>query len=167
MDDVDRIIAAWSHEAPEADLTPLAVLSRVTRLARHLDLVRKEVFAAHDLDNWEFDVLASLRRIGPPYELSPGQLIHQTLSTSGTMTNRIDRLAARGLVERLPDPNDRRGVRVRLTNEGGTLAKRALNDLLAAERVILGVVEQDDCQTVASVLRDILTPFEPEDEQHQ
>ena len=96
-DEVDRIIAAWQLEAPGLDTEPLAVLSRVSRLARHLDLARKQCFAAHGLEVWEFDVLAALRREGPPYELSPGELIHQTLSSSGTMTNRIDRLTARGL----------------------------------------------------------------------
>lgn len=166
MDDVDRIIEAWSREAPDADLQPLEVLSRVTRLARHLDFVRKEVFASHDLDNWEFDVLASLRRSGAPYELSPGQLIQQTLSTSGTMTNRIDRLVARDLVERLPDPNDRRGVRVRLTPQGATVARKALGDLLAAERQMLSVVSEEECHAAADVLRNILIPFEPEVE-HQ
>ena len=110
MDEVDRILQAWARETPDLDVSPLRVLSRVSRLARHLDFERRDAFAIHSLDTWEFDVLAALRREGPPYELSPGQLIQQTLSTSGTMTNRIDRLAARGLVERLPDPRDRRGV---------------------------------------------------------
>ena len=118
MDEVDRILQAWARETPDLDVSPLRVLSRVSRLARHLDFERRDAFAIHSLDTWEFDVLAALRREGPPYELSPGQLIQQTLSTSGTMTNRIDRLAARGLVERLPDPRDRRGVRVRRLTPG-------------------------------------------------
>ncbi|HBX81468.1 MAG TPA: MarR family transcriptional regulator, partial [Propionibacteriaceae bacterium] len=94
-DEVDRILAAWRTEVPELDVEPLAVLSRVTRLARHLDLARKEAFAARGLEVWEFDVLAALRREGTPYELSPGDLIVQTLSTSATMTNRVDRLVGR------------------------------------------------------------------------
>ena len=94
------------------------------RLARHLDLARREAFAAHEIESWEFDVLAALRRAGAPYELSPGRLLRETLVTSGTMTNRVDRLAARGLVERYPDPDDRRGVIVRLTPEGKTHRRR-------------------------------------------
>ena len=95
MDEVDRIIEAWHREVPELDVSPLQVLSRVGRLARHLDFARRDAFAVHGLDVWEFDVLAALRRGGEPYEASPGQLIQQTLSTSGTMTNRVDRLTER------------------------------------------------------------------------
>ncbi len=118
QDEVDRLVAAWSRERPDLDVSPLEVLSRVTRLARHLDRMRRATFAEHGLDVWEFDVLAALRRAGSPYVLSPGRLVTSTMVTSGTMTNRIDRLAARGLVERLPDPSDRRGVHVRLTPAG-------------------------------------------------
>ncbi|HJY24518.1 MAG TPA: MarR family transcriptional regulator, partial [Actinomycetes bacterium] len=111
-DDVDGLVQAWQRERPDLDVTPLEVLSRVLRLARHLDLARGAAFEGHGLEVWEFDVLAALRRAGPPYAMSPGQLLTQTLVTSGTMTNRIDRLAARRLVERLPDPIDGRGIRV-------------------------------------------------------
>ena len=113
-DGVDRIVGAWRHERPDLDVTPLAVLSRVSRLARRLDLARGEAFAEQDLEGWEFDVLSALRRTGVPYELSPGQLVAETLVTSGTMTNRVDRLTARGFVERRhrpphgPGPADRR-----------------------------------------------------------
>lgn len=108
-DEVDRLVAAWRRERPDLDVEPLEVLSRVSRLARHLDRARRLAFSEHGLEPWEFDVLTSLRRAGAPYQLSPGQLLTQTLVTSGTMTNRIDRLAKKGLVERLPDPSDRRG----------------------------------------------------------
>ena len=94
MDDVDGIVEAWNRERPDLDVRPLSVLSRVTRLARHLDQARTSAFAQHDLEGWEFDVLAALRRSGTPYALSPGQLATQTMVTSGTMTNRIDRLEA-------------------------------------------------------------------------
>jgi DNA-binding MarR family transcriptional regulator len=92
--------------------------SRVIRLARHLELARRDILAARDLDLWEYDVLAALRASGSPYELSPGTLIEQTQVSSGTMTNRIDRLDRRGWVTREPDPDDHRGVRVRLTLSG-------------------------------------------------
>ena len=106
MDDVDGIVEAWNRERPDLDVRPLSVLSRVTRLARHLDQVRTSAFAQHDLEGWEFDVLAALRRSGTPYALSPGQLATQTMVTSGTMTNRIDRLEGRTFVQRQPDPTD-------------------------------------------------------------
>src|SRR6185295_12228233 len=88
-DEVDRIVEAWRRERPDLDVAPLEVLSRVTRLARHLDRARSAAFARHGLETWEFDVLAALRRSGEPYRLSPGQLVAQTMVTSGTMTNRI------------------------------------------------------------------------------
>jgi MarR family len=92
-DEVDDIVARWQAERPDLDVAPLHVLSRVSRLARHLDRARRAAFAAHGLETWEFDVLSALRREGRPYQLSPGALLRATLVTSGTMTNRIDRLA--------------------------------------------------------------------------
>ena len=136
-DDVDRIVSAWRRERPELDVTPLEILSRISRLARRLDLARGAAFSEHGLDGWEFDVLSALRRAGRPYELSPGQLVAQTLVTSGTMTNRVDRLLARGFVERQPDPRDRRGVIVRLTPDGMRTVDAALDDLLTHERELL------------------------------
>ena len=103
-DEVDRIVLAWERERPDLDVRPLTVLSRVSRLARHLDLARRSAFARHDLETWEFDVLSALRRAGAPYRLSPGALLTQTLVTSGTMTNRIDRLAEHGLVRAAARP---------------------------------------------------------------
>lgn len=160
MDEVDRIIAAWQAEAPGLDTEPLAVLSRVSRLARHLDLARKRCFAAHGLEIWEFDVLAALRREGSPYELSPGELIHQTLSSSGTMTNRIDRLTDRGLVERQVNPADRRGVRVRLTGRGAETVTAAMADLVAFERGVLDVLTPPTRSQLADALRTLLAGFE-------
>lgn len=157
MDEVDRIVTAWRRERPDLDVTPLEVLSRVTRLARHLDRVRSATFARHQLETWEFDVLAALRRAGEPYRLSPGQLVAQTMVTSGTMTNRIDRLAGRGLVRRRPDPADGRGVMVQLEDGGRTLADAALADLLQIERGLLAVLAAGQSQQLAGLLRDLLT----------
>jgi DNA-binding MarR family transcriptional regulator len=159
-DEVDRLMAAWRRELPDLDVSPFDVLSRITRLARHLDRARRLVFAAHDLEPWEFDVLTALRRAGQPYELSPGRLLTQTLVTSGTMTNRIDRLAAKGLVERRPEPADRRGVRVRLTDDGQKRVDAALAGLLDHERAILAGLPDDDRTQLAALLRRLLMPFD-------
>src|SRR6476469_1789404 len=132
-DEVDRLVEAWQRERADLDLGPMEVLSRVTRLGHHLDRARRQSFSEHDIESWEFDVLAALRRAGAPYQLSPGRLLHETLVTSGTMTNRVDRLAGRGLVDRLPDPGDRRGVLVRLTAEGKSTVDAAFEELLAHE----------------------------------
>ena len=159
-DEVDRIVAAWQRERPDLDVAPLEVLSRVTRLSRHLDRARATAFAAHGLEAWEFDVLAALRRAGRPYVLSPGQLIDQTMVTSGTMTNRVDRLESRGLVDRLPDPADRRGVHVRLTPPGKERVDAALADLLDRERAILGSLTGPQQASLSALLRALVVPFE-------
>ena len=100
--EVDRIVDAWMHERPDLDFAPLQVLSRVWRISRHLDRARRNSFSTSDLESWEFDVLSALRRAGAPFQLSPKALLEETLVSSGTMTNRIDRLVERGLVERGP-----------------------------------------------------------------
>jgi DNA-binding MarR family transcriptional regulator len=159
-DEVDRLVGAWRRERPDLDVEPLEVLSRVSRLARHLDRARRLTFTEHNLEPWEFDVLTSLRRAGAPYQLSPGQLLTQTLVTSGTMTNRIDRLAKRSLVERLPDPSDRRGVLVRLTAEGRDRADEALAGLLIQERALLAELSRAQRAELAGLLRQLTAPFD-------
>jgi DNA-binding MarR family transcriptional regulator len=137
----------------------MRVLSRVTRLARHLDRQRAAAFSAHDLETWEFDVLAALRRAGGLNQLSPGQLLRETMVTSGTMTNRVDRLAARGLVERELHPDDKRGVLVRLTLTGRSAVDAALADLLDAEqRLLTGLAPSDQAQ-LAAALRELLLAY--------
>jgi DNA-binding MarR family transcriptional regulator len=160
IDEVDVLVDAWHRERPDLDVGPLEVLSRVSRLARHLDLARREAFETHDLEPWEFDVLAALRREGAPYTLSPGRLLQVTLVTSGTMTNRIDRLEAKGLVARVPDPNDGRGVQVVLTTDGRTRVDDALTDLLAHEREILSALPPGDRDELADLLRRLTLPFD-------
>ena len=159
-DDVDRIVEAWRRELPDLDVAPLHILSRVSRLARHLDRTRGSVFAKHGLEGWEFDVLSALRRAGSPYELSPGALVAQTLVTSGTMTNRVDRLTARGLVGRGPDPSDRRGVKVTLTTAGRTVVDGAMADLVDRERILLGQLQSSEQDQLAEFLRRLLSPFD-------
>lgn len=161
-DDVDAIVAAWQRERPDLDMAPLEVLSRISRLARRLDLARASAFAEHDLEAWEFDVLSALRRAGAPYELSPGLLVQQTLVTSGTMTNRVDRLERRGFVERRPSPRDRRGVIVRLSESGRARVDDALADLLARERTLLSDLPTADQARLAQLLRRLLVPLESE-----
>lgn len=159
-DEVDRIVAAWRRERPDLDVSPLEVLSRVTRLARHLDRARRTAFEAHGLEAWEFDVLSALRRSGPPYRLTPGELLRQTMVTSGTMTNRVDRLAARGLVERSASSTDRRAVLVGLTEQGRGLVDAALAGLVEHERTFLDPISVPDRATLAEALRHLVAPFE-------
>ncbi|WP_460863001.1 MarR family winged helix-turn-helix transcriptional regulator [Nocardiopsis coralliicola] len=162
-DEVDGLVEAWRAERTDLDVEPLQVLSRVSRLSRHLDRARRIVFTDHGLEPWEFDVLAELRRSGAPYELSPGRLLRATLVTSGTMTNRIDRLAAAGLVRRRPDPGDKRGVLVRLTAEGRRRVDAALEDLLGYEESILAPMAAADRAQLAALLRSLLSPLDDSD----
>lgn len=159
-DEVDGLVAGWRTERPDLDVEPLQVLSRISRLARHLDRARRAAFAAHGLESWEFDVLSALRRQGTPYQLSPGALLHATLVTSGTMTNRIDRLAGAGLVSRQPDPQDKRGVLVVLTQRGLSTVDAALADLLTSERDLLTGLDAGQQGDLAALLRILLAPFD-------
>lgn len=157
---MDRVVAAWARERPDLDLAPLQVFSRVSRLARHLEIARRRAFATQALETWEFDVLSALRRAGAPYELTPGTLMEETLVSSGTMTNRVDRLVASGLVSREADPGDRRVVRVRLTPEGKVAVDAALADLLELERELLAPLPGPDREVLAARLRLLLLPFD-------
>lgn len=159
QDEVDRLVAAWQRERPDLDVTPMEVLSRVSRLSHHLDRKRRAAFAAHSLEPWEFDVLAALRRSGPPYELSPSALLSETLVTSGTMTARVDKLLNRGLVDRRRDEHDRRGVRVTLTTEGRTVVDATLASLLEHEQELLADLRAADREQLASLLRTLVLPL--------
>ena len=157
-DEVDRLIAAWKRERPDLDLSPLAVLSRITRIARHLDIARRDAFA--DLETWGFDVLAALRRAGAPHQLSPGQLMQETMVTSGTMTNRLDRLEELQLITREQDPDDGRGSLVTLTKSGVRAVDAALEGLLQNERELLGTLTAKDRELLADLLSKLVTEFD-------
>ena len=162
-DEVDELVTRWGAERPDLDVEPLQVLSRVSRLARHLDRARTAAFASHGLQAYEFDVLSALRRQGPPYQLTPGALLRATLVTSGTMTNRIDRLTEAGLVSRQPDPQDRRGVPVALTDRGAAAVDAALEDLLRSERELHTGLDGAQRDELAALLRILLAPFDAGD----
>jgi DNA-binding MarR family transcriptional regulator len=158
-DEVDELVQAWRRERTDLDLAPVEVFSRISRLARLLDRARRDAFTAQSIEPWEFDVLAALRRAGKPYQLSPGQLLHETMVTSGTMTNRIDRLSQRDLVERSPDPHDRRGVLVGLTSAGKRAVDGAFETLLASERDLLGELSASERRDLAGLLKRLMRPL--------
>jgi len=157
-DEVDRLVAAWKSQRPDLDFSPLEVLSRITRIARHLDIARRNAFA--DLDTWSFDVLAALRRAGAPYQLSPGQLMQETMVTSGTMTNRLDRLEELSLITRQPDPEDGRGSLVTLTKSGMRAVDTAMEELLKRESEILKNMTKAEQAKLAASLSEIEAPFD-------
>lgn len=151
---------AWRNERPDLDFAPLHVLSRVARLAKHLDRARKAAFSASELESWEFDVLSALRRAGAPYQSSPKALLSQTLVSSGTMTNRIDRLVQRGLVERRTDPHDGRGILVVMTDEGQRRVDTAISLLLDEEHELLKKLSDTERERLASLLRKLSLDFD-------
>jgi len=159
-DEVDRLIAAWKRERPDLDLTPLSVLSRITRISRHLDIARRDAFG--ELENWSFDVLAALRRAGAPYQLSPGQLMQETMVTSGTMTNRLDHLEELQLITRQPDPSDGRGSLVTLTKSGIRAVDAAMEELLSSERKLLKELAGKDRVQLAELLSALVSKLDSE-----
>jgi DNA-binding MarR family transcriptional regulator len=156
-DEVDAIVAAWRRERPDLDVEPLQVLSRLDRLAGVLGERRAAVFARHGLRRHEFDVLAALRREGPPFELTAGELAARTYVTSGTMTSRLDGLGARGLVVRAADREDGRLVRVALTADGRQIVDAAFAALLQAEQELLDPLPGSTLESLAGALRALLS----------
>jgi DNA-binding MarR family transcriptional regulator len=159
-DEVDRIVSAWLRERPDLDFSPLQVFSRLDRLSKHLDRARRSAFTGSDLEPPDFDVLAALRRAGTPYQLSPKALLQQTLVSSGTMTNRIDRLVTRGLVERRTDPNDGRGILVQMTELGRTRVDAAITELVSQEAGLLATLTRADQERLAALLRKLSLDFD-------
>lgn len=157
-DEVDRLVHDWVRERPDLDFSPLEVLSRITRISRHLDIARRKAFG--ELDTSGFDVLAALRRAGTPYQLSPGQLIQETMVTSGTMTNRLDRLEELSLITRKADPQDGRGSLVTLTKSGMRAVDAAMEDLLTREREILHSLSKSELAQIAKALSEIVEPLD-------
>lgn len=156
-DEVDEIVAAWSAVRPDLELAPMQVLSRVRRLAQLLDSQRERAFAEHGLAAHEFDVLAALRRSGPAAELTPGQLLAATHVTSGTMTNRLDRLEARRFVIRRRHPTDARHSLVRLTAAGRRRVDGALESLLRCEAEVVRPLSERQTSTTVAALRTLLS----------
>lgn len=163
-DEVDRIVEAWVTQRPDLDFSPLGVLSRVDRLSRHLDRARRDAFRRSELEPWEWDVLSALRRAGEPFQLSPKQLLQQTLVSSGTMTNRIDRLVGRRLVRRESDPDDGRSVLVTLTDEGRIRVDAAITRLVDAEALLLESLSRADRDRLAALLRKLSLGFDAADQ---
>ena len=156
-DEVDRIVEQWNASRPDLDVSATHVLQRITRLNILLEVAFGEVFARHGITWGEYLVLAALRRAGAPYQMNPTALYAAVILSSGGMTKRLDRLEAAGLIERLPDPNDRRGRLVRLTDKGHDLVDAAVVDHLANEERLLSPLAAEERDQLAALLRKLLT----------
>jgi DNA-binding MarR family transcriptional regulator len=154
-DGVDSILEQWRHERPDVDLSGMAIIGRISRLERMIQPLLDTVFAAHHLESWEFDLLATLRRAGPPHQLSAGHLLQSMMISSGTVTNRIDRLQAREFVQRSSDPGDGRRVLVTLTKTGLAVIDAAVTDHTANEAGIVARLEPADRAALETALRNL------------
>jgi DNA-binding MarR family transcriptional regulator len=159
-DHVDALVEQWRRERPDLDVTALALVGRLFRVARLLDPPLAATLAENGLQPGWFDILAALRRAGEPYELSPTELVRETLLTSGGMTKRLDRLADAGLVRRRPDPADRRGVLIALTRRGNAVVDRALEAHLENEERLLAGLTDRERQALNGLLRRLLVGLE-------
>jgi DNA-binding MarR family transcriptional regulator len=155
-DQVDSFIEQWERERPDLDAAPLGLVSRLLTLGKTLEHGADQALAPYGLTLWQLDVLAALRRAGPPFQLSPTQLAQQVTLSSGAMTNRIDRLEAAGLVQRLADPEDRRGVRIALTPAGLTLADEAIAAHLRHARQNVNGLTAREVRVLARLLRRLM-----------
>jgi DNA-binding MarR family transcriptional regulator len=162
MDEIDRIVEQWNRERPDLDVSPTHTLQRITRLSLLQGVSFARVFAAYGISFGEYLVLAALRRAGPPYRMNPTRLFNAVILSSGAMTNRLDRLEAMGLVERQPDPTDRRGRLVALTDRGRELVDAAAEDHLANEERLLGALDAGEREQLTGLLRKLLlsAPFQ-------
>ncbi|MGJ8546964.1 MAG: MarR family winged helix-turn-helix transcriptional regulator [Sulfitobacter sp.] len=160
MDQVDKILAQWRAERPDLDVSAMGVFGRIKRLSDHLGRALNEVFLRHGLNAANFDVLATLRRAGAPYALSPSELMEWTMVTSGTMTNRLDRLEAAGLIERRSNPRDGRGSLVALSPAGLALVDVVVSDHVANQQRLLEALPEAMRAPLDAALAAWLAAFE-------
>jgi len=153
LDDVDAIIGQWRRERPELDHAPIGIVGRVSRLARELEARLEPVYREHGLEPGWHDVLATLRRSGPPFRLRPTDLTGSLMLTSSGTTKRLDRLDQAGLIRRDPDPADRRGTLITLTDAGRRLIDGVTEAHLANERNLLGSLSEREREQLTALLR--------------
>lgn len=162
-DHVDHLLEQWSRERPDLDTSYLRIAARLVRLGRYLDRDTADHLAPWSLSEGEQNVLAALRRSGPPYELTPTELYRSLLVSSGAMTNRLDRLEAAGLIVRIPDPDDRRRTRVRITDRGREVVDGALDAHVTALEALFEGLGRDEADQLEDLLRSILARLEDRD----
>ncbi|WP_404934345.1 MarR family winged helix-turn-helix transcriptional regulator [Nitratireductor sp. L15S-10] len=154
-DHVDRLRAQWARELPDLDTSPMSILGRIYRLSILVRPGIEETFAAFGLDRGEFDVIATLRRAGAPYRLTPTELYRSLMITSGGLTHRLKRLEKAGLVKRAPSPEDGRSMMVELTSAGKTRAEEAFRADMASELALFAAMPQARRELLEELLREL------------
>ncbi|MFI6298134.1 MarR family winged helix-turn-helix transcriptional regulator [Nonomuraea sp. NPDC050790] len=160
MDDVDRIIEQWARERPDLETPAMEVFGRIYRISQRMAARQERVHARFGISRGEFDVVATLRRSGEPYQLAPKELAASLMLTSGGMTGRLDRLERAGLVTRSPDPDDRRGLVITLTARGLDVTDQAVAAGLAAQREVFDLLPARTREELPGMLRDFLALLE-------
>lgn len=159
-DHVDRLRRQWAKELPDLDTEPMAILGRAMRLTNMVRPSIEATFAGYGLDRGEFDVIATLRRSGPPYRLTPTEMYDLLMISSGGLTHRLVRLEKAGLVRREPSPDDGRSTRVALTEQGIALAEKAFRKDMANELGFLAPLSTKERETLAGLLRKLILGIE-------
>lgn len=160
MDRIDKITQQWERERPDLDINPMGLIGRLGNVAHHLTREMEKVFTQFGLNRSSFDVLATLRRAGAPYTLSPGDMLATLMVTSGTMTNRIDQLEKAGLVCRHTNPDDGRGFLVSLTPEGLSLINQLIEEHTKNQARLVAKLSEQEQQALNQLLRTFLASFE-------
>lgn len=162
MDHVDRVLAQWRRERPDLDVAPMGLIGRLKRLSLGLTREMEKTWGRYGLNSASFDVLATLRRAGPPFSLTPSELIASTMVTSGTMTNRIDQLEKAGLVERTQSPDDRRSFRITLTDEGFRVIDAAVTEHVKTQAQLVSGLSDDERRQLDTLLKCFVAGLEPD-----
>jgi len=160
MDKIDQIVMQWNRERPDLDVTPMSLIGRLKRIMQHLSQGMEKTFAKHGLNSASFDVLATLRRSGAPYRLSPGELLATMMVTSGTMTNRVDQLVKSELAERVQNPEDGRSVIIGLTDKGFAIIDAAVTEHVQTQTNLMSSLSEEESAAFNVLLSKLLQDFE-------
>ncbi|MBN3492910.1 MarR family winged helix-turn-helix transcriptional regulator [Vibrio neptunius] len=160
MDAIDRVVEQWAKEKPELDTEPMAIMGRLLRIAKHMETEVTQLHKRYDLKLGEFDVLATLRRSGSPFRLTPSELIDSMMLTSGAMTNRLDKLESKSLIAREHSKEDRRSVTVQLTDEGFTLIDKIIEEHAQVQQKLVKGMNSNQKRQINQILKGWQTQFE-------
>lgn len=160
MDAIDRVVEQWAKEKPELETEPMAMMGRIMRIAKYMETQVAELHKKYDMKLGEFDVLATLRRSGKPYRLTPSELIGSMMLTSGAMTNRLDKLEAKGLISREHSKEDRRSVSVQLTKDGLILIDQMMTEHVEMQKKLVKSLSASQKKNTNQLLKTWLSAYE-------
>ncbi|NOH94456.1 MarR family transcriptional regulator [Vibrio sp. AIC-3] len=160
MDAIDRVVEQWAKEKPELETEPMAMMGRIMRIAKYMETQVAELHKKYDMKLGEFDVLATLRRSGKPYQLTPSELIGSMMLTSGAMTNRLDKLEAKGLISREHSKEDRRSVSVQLTKDGLILIDQMMTEHVETQKKLVKSLSASQKKNTNQLLKTWLSAYE-------